>query len=217
MTVKEYLSSSRWKRFGYRCYRNPLVLFGIGPIFTFLLYYRFPKRGTNKRERLSVYRTNLVLLGMLLVMGFTIGFKQYLMIQLPIIAIASSIGVWMFYVQHQYEGVYWERHENWDYVDEALLGSSFYKLPKVFQWFTGNIGFHHVHHLSPRIPNYLLEKCYKENTIFQKITPITLWTGLKSLSFRLWDEENRKLVGYRYLRALGDKQFLASESISQLS
>jgi omega-6 fatty acid desaturase (delta-12 desaturase) len=112
------------------------------------------------------------------------------------------VGVWLFYVQHNFEGVYWERHEDWDFVKAGLEGSSFYKLPKVLQWFTGNIGFHHIHHLSPRIPNYLLERCHRENPIFQ-IKPVTIFTSLKSLTFRLWDEKNHKLVGYRKLKSDG--------------
>jgi len=118
------------------------------------------------------------------------------------VMVAASAGIWLFYVQHQFEGVYWERNNKWDYVTEALKGSSFFKLPKILQWFTGNIGFHHIHHLSPRIPNYFLEKCYNENPMFQDIKPITLLTSLRSLTFRLWDEQHHRLVGFGYLRKL---------------
>ncbi|MFQ5709710.1 MAG: fatty acid desaturase [bacterium] len=210
MTVKEYLASSPWKRFAYRLYRNPLVMFGLGPIFLFLITYRFARPAANKRERHSVYRTSLVILGIGVLMSVTIGLRNYVLVQLPIMMIASSAGVWMFYVQHQFEEVYWERHENWDYVAVALQGSSFYKLPKVLQWFTGNIGFHHIHHLSPRIPNYYLEKCYKENPMFQRMKQITLRSSLKTLSLRLWDEDSRKLVGYGAINARGDRQALKS-------
>lgn len=202
LTVKEYLDSSTWGRFRYRFYRNPLVMFVIGPFFVFLIKYRFPLRTAGKRERHSIYRTNLAILGIVVLMSATIGVKAYLLIQLPIMMIAFIAGVWLFYVQHQFEGVYWESHEKWDYPSVALEGSSFYKLPKILQWFTGNIGFHHIHHLSPRIPNYYLEKCYHENPIFQEIKPITLLSSLKSLTFRLWDEERRKLVGYGYIKTL---------------
>ena len=150
-----------------------------------------------------MHLTNLGIFIMAVTMGFSIGFKEYLLIQLPIVMMAASAGVWLFYVQHQFEGVYWERNVKWDYVTEALKGSSFLKLPRILQWFTGNIGFHHIHHLSPRIPNYFLEKCYKENPMFQKIKPITLLTSLKSLTFRLWDERHNRLVGFGYL----DKRF----------
>ncbi|RMF66934.1 MAG: fatty acid desaturase [Calditrichaeota bacterium] len=196
LTVKEYAESSFWRRFGYRLYRNPLVMFLVGPLFVFLLRYRLPLGATSKRERLNVHYTNLAILGIVVIMAATIGLQAYVLVQLPITMISTAAGVWMFYVQHQFEEVYWERHENWDYVAAALDGSSFYKLPKVLQWFTGNIGFHHIHHLSPRIPNYQLSACYRDNPIFQEIEPITLKSSLKSLTFRLWDEEQRKLVGY---------------------
>ena len=131
-----------------------------------------------------------------------IGFKIYIMVQLPIMIMISCVGVWLFYVQHQFEGVHWERHENWDYANASLKGSSYYKLPKILQWFTGNIGFHHIHHLSPRIPNYKLEKCQNENPIFQQVRPLTVLSSLKSLSLRLWDEDNHKMVGFSVLKNL---------------
>ncbi|MCG8604943.1 fatty acid desaturase, partial [bacterium] len=166
LTVKEYLELSFWKRMAYRLYRNPLIMFGIGSIYIFLIDYRFPRRGSAWRERKSVTLTNLAIIGLIVILIFTIGWKAYLMVQFPITMVASSAGVWLFYVQHQYEDVYWERHDSWDYEAVALQGSSFYKLPKVLQWFTGNIGFHHVHHLLPRIPNYSLERCHYENAVF---------------------------------------------------
>ena len=117
--------------------------------------------------------------------------------------VAGSAGIWLFYVQHQFEGVYWERRDGWDYAAAALQGSSFYKLPKVLQWFSGNIGFHHIHHLSSRIPNYNLEKCHNANALFQQVKPVTLFSSLKSFTFRLWDERRRRLVGYRHLKSFG--------------
>jgi omega-6 fatty acid desaturase (delta-12 desaturase) len=126
--------------------------------------------------------------------------------------IGTSVGIWLFYVQHQFEGVYWERHQNWDYVDAALKGSSFYKLPRVLQWFSGNIGFHHIHHLSPKIPNYKLEQAYAENELFH-IQPITLRSSMKSLKFRLWDEENRQLVGFGYLKTLPETAAAATGKV----
>jgi omega-6 fatty acid desaturase (delta-12 desaturase) len=131
------------------------------------------------------------------------------MIQLPILLLGTTAGVWLFYVQHQFEGIYWERHEKWSFVREAIEGSSFYKLPRVLQWFTGNIGFHHVHHLSPRIPNYRLQKCHESHAMFTAVQPLTLWSSLQSFAFRLWDEEEKKLVSY------GDiKRFLSKRSTS---
>jgi omega-6 fatty acid desaturase (delta-12 desaturase) len=143
-----------------------------------------------------VYWTNLALLGIILLMSALIGFKAYLLIQLPVLILGTSVGVWLFYVQHQFEGVYWARQERWNFVAAGLQGSSFYKLPRILQWFTGNIGFHHIHHLSPRIPNYNLERCHYENPLFQQVKPLTLLSSLRCLNFRLWDENQQKLVGF---------------------
>src|SRR6185436_19100443 len=128
------------------------------------------------------------------------GWKQYLLIQLVVTMVAGASGVWMFYVQHQFEDAYWERREDWDYTAAALQGSSFYKLPRILQWLSGNIGFHHIHHLSSRIPNYNLERCHNSHPIFQQVEPITLLSSLKSINVRLWDEDGRKLVGFRHLK-----------------
>jgi omega-6 fatty acid desaturase (delta-12 desaturase) len=142
----------------------------------------------------------------LAIAGFTgglcliFGWKQYLLIQLVVTMVAGASGVWMFYVQHQFEDAYWERREDWDYTAAALQGSSFYKLPRILQWLSGNIGFHHIHHLSSRIPNYNLERCHNSHPIFQQVEPITLRSSLKSINVRLWDEEGRKLVGFRHVK-----------------
>jgi acyl-lipid omega-6 desaturase (Delta-12 desaturase) len=202
MTVQEYLESSRWKKFAYRLARNPFILFVLAPIFLFLVRQRFPSPKASQRERHSVYMMNLGILGMAIALSWTFGIWTYLLIQIIILMVAGGAGVWLFYVQHQFEGVYWERGEDWSFVAAALEGSSFYKLPRVLQWFSGNIGFHHIHHLSPRIPNYNLEKCHQADPLFQEIKPITLFPSLKSLTFRLWDEKRRKLVGYGHLRQL---------------
>ena len=204
MTVKEYLNASKWKRFVYRAYRNPVIMFGIAPVFLFLIAQRIPTNNSSyrKRERNSIHWTNLGLVVLGTILSLIIGFKNFLLIQIPVMWIASSAGVWLFYVQHQFEGVYWERAKEWNFVEAGLEGSSFYKLPKILQWFTGNIGFHHIHHLSPRIPNYLLEKCHQENDIFQ-IKPVDIMTSLKSLSFRLWDEGKGQLIHFRQLKKYG--------------
>lgn len=212
LTVQEYLESSRWKRFAYRLGRNPFVLFVVAPFFLFLIRHRFPKAGASLRERHSVYWMNLALLGITAAMAMIFGLQAYLLIQLTIVMVAGSAGVWLFYVQHQFEGVYWERHDEWDYAAAALQGSSFYKLPRVLQWFSGNIGFHHVHHLSPRIPNYNLEKCHHADPMFQTVKPVTLSSSFKSLTFRLWDEQRRRLVGYRHLRHLQRQQWRTTRS-----
>jgi len=200
LTVQEYLESSRGRRFAYRLARNPIVLFVLAPFFLFLIRHRFPVAKASRRERYSVYWMNLAILGMAAGMTAIFGLKAYLLIQLTTMMVAGSAGVWLFYVQHQFEGVYWERRDEWDYAAAALQGSSFYKLPRVLQWFSGNIGFHHIHHLSPRIPNYNLEKCHNADPLFQQVKAITLFSSFKSFAFRLWDEKRRQLVGYRHLK-----------------
>jgi omega-6 fatty acid desaturase (delta-12 desaturase) len=205
LTVREYLALSAWKRLEYRLFRHPLVMFGVGPFFVFVISQRFARGVSGKRERYSVYWTNLAVLGIVALISVSIGIKAFILVQLPIIMIGAGAGVWLFYVQHQFEGVYWERHASWDYEAAAIKGSSFYELPRVLQWFTGNIGFHHIHHLSPRIPNYYLERCHRENPMFQVVKPITLLSSLKSLELRLWDEEQRQLVGFGHLKTLPTK------------
>lgn len=200
LTIEEYLSLSKWNRFKYRFYRHPLFLFGIAPILIFILQNRISKKYMNKQEKLYLHLTNLVLVAVIVLLIWAIGWKAYLLIQLPVIYMAAVNGVWLFYVQHQYEQVVWTRSKDWSYKEIALEGSSYYKLPKVLQWFTGNIGFHHIHHLSPRIPNYKLPTCHKENLIFQEIKPVTLFSSFRSLSLRLWDEKRKKLVGFKALR-----------------
>jgi omega-6 fatty acid desaturase (delta-12 desaturase) len=200
MTVQEFLEASRWKRFAYRLTRNPFILFVIAPVYLFLISQRFPSKNANKRERNSVHWMNLAILGLVAALCATFGVIEYLLLQLVVTAVAGSAGVWLFYVQHQFDGVYWERADEWDFTAAALQGSSFYKLPKVLQWFSGNIGFHHIHHLSSRIPNYNLERCHESHPLFQAVKPITFFPSLKSLTFRLWDEQQKRLVGFGHLR-----------------
>jgi acyl-lipid omega-6 desaturase (Delta-12 desaturase) len=202
MTVQEYLESSRWRRFAYRLARNPIVLFAIAPVFLLVIRERFSTKGAKLRERRSVWWTNLAILPMAGALTWIFGFKTYALLQLIVIMVGGAAGVWIFYVQHQFEGAYWERLDQWDYTTAALQGSSFYKLPRILQWFSGNIGFHHIHHLSPRIPNYHLERCHRSHPDFQAVKPVTLRGSLKSMTFRLWDEQDRKLVGFGHLRKL---------------
>ncbi|HMJ63989.1 MAG TPA: fatty acid desaturase, partial [Candidatus Binatia bacterium] len=181
-------------------------LFLIAPLFVFVVKYRFANAKAGLRECLSVYSTNLALLAMTVTLSVVFGLKAYLILQLIVLGVAASAGVWLFYVQHQFEGVYWERSDEWDYTAAALQGSSFYKLPWLLKWFSGNIGFHHIHHLSARIPNYHLEKCHKAEPLFQTVKPVTFFASFKSFTFRLWDEQKRKLVGYSALRAARKRQ-----------
>jgi omega-6 fatty acid desaturase (delta-12 desaturase) len=202
MTVQEYLESSLWKRFAYRLARNPLVLFVIAPLIMFLVVQRFASPKAGFRERASVWWTNLGIAAMAVGLCWLFGIKDYLLIQLIGSSVAGGVGVWLFYVQHQFEDVYWERGDNWDYAAAALQGSSFYKLPRILQWFSGNIGFHHIHHLSVRIPNYKLQKCHEADPLFQKVKPITLFASLRTVTLRLWDEKSRRLVSYGRMRQI---------------
>ena len=202
MTVDEYLAAPRLKRLGYRLARNPLIMLGLGPTAIFLITSRFSHRGARKEERLNVLFTNLAILAVILIFSFTIGLRTYLLIQLPIIFISGVIGIWLFYVQHQFEGVYWARQEVWDPLKAALQGSSYYKLPRVLQWFTGSIGLHHIHHIQPRIPNYNLQKCCEAIPELREVHPLTLRRSLKSLWLNLWDEKQQKLVSFRSLKSI---------------
>ncbi len=200
MTVKEYEEATPKMRFLYRLFRNPFMIFIVGPLLLFLIHQRFPSPRAKGKDRASVMVMNVALLLMVLGLSWLFGFKNYVLMQLPVTMFAGMAGIWMFYVQHQYEDVYWEHREDWDYTTAALEGSSFYKLPKIFQWFTGNIGFHHVHHLSSRIPNYYLEKCHNSHPIFHSVKPLTFWSSLKCINLRLWDESDRKLISWKEYR-----------------
>ena len=145
--------------------------------------------------------TNAAIVLVAVAIMWLVGVRPFLLVQVPIILIAASIGVWLFYIQHQFEDDYWERHENWDPMMAALKGSSYYKLPKVLQWFSGNIGLHHIHHLRPGIPNYNLQRCQDEIPELQAVKPLTLLTSFRSLFLHLWDETDHKLVGFRFVRA----------------
>ncbi|HZY42665.1 MAG TPA: fatty acid desaturase [Anaerolineae bacterium] len=199
MTVVEYLAAPWWRRAGYRFLRNPLMLFTVGAPFMFLVVQRFAAPHSGKRERLSVVYTNLALLALFGGLSVLLGWREVALVQLPVTVITSVAGVWLFYVQHQFEGVYWERKDSWNFARAGFEGSSFYKLPAVLQWFTGNIGFHHIHHLSPKVPNYLLPKCHYENQALQ-IEPLTLWSSFKSARLHLYDEATQMLVGFNSLK-----------------
>ncbi|CAM3714583.1 fatty acid desaturase [Mesobacillus zeae] len=202
MTVDEYLASPGWKRLAYRIYRNPIVMFGIGPIYVVLLSNRFNRKGARMKERLNTYLTNVGMVLLILLLVSAIGWEAFLLVEVPIFLVSGSLGIWLFYVQHTFEDSYFEEDKEWEYVKAAVEGSSFYKLPKVLQWVTGNIGFHHVHHLSPRVPNYKLEEAHKNSVPLQNVPTITLKTSLTSLKFRLWDEQNKKFVGYKAVKTM---------------
>ncbi|MGB5059611.1 MAG: fatty acid desaturase [Candidatus Promineifilaceae bacterium] len=202
MTVKEYNASPLKTRLRYRLYRNPITLFLILPLTLFLVLYRFPGPLSRRKERINVLLNDLALVLLVLVISLIVGFRPFLMVHLPLLFIASTVGTWLFFVQHQFEDTYWAGGEEWDYATAALQGSSFYKLPKVLQWFTGNIGFHHIHHLSPKIPNYQLEACHKQNPELQQVSTLTLSSSLRTTFLSLWDEDRKKLVSFRTARRL---------------
>jgi len=201
-TVREYLKLPGWKKLVYRIYRHPVVLFGVAPTVLFIIAQRIPAATTGKRERWSVHFTNLALLAVLLTLGYFIGYGAVLAIQLPVVIIGGTIGVWLFYIQHQFEDTYWEHSPEWEFADAALQGSSYYKLPRLLQWITGNIGLHHIHHLSVRIPNYALQACHDDNPEFQQVSTISMLGSLKCVSLRLWDEETQKLVSFAQVKRL---------------
>lgn len=203
LTVEDYRALPPLRKFGYRIMRNPLILFTIGSFLVFTVFNRFGGANRGKRERYSVIWTNLALVAIVTGLSLLVGWKEFLLVQFPIAFLASSVGVWMFYVQHNFDGVYWERDDNWDYYKAGIAGSSFYKLPALIEWFTGNIGYHHIHHLSPRIPFYHLPECYRNNPAFH-IHPMGFRESLRCMTFRLYDERAHHLAGWEALRAAAE-------------
>jgi omega-6 fatty acid desaturase (delta-12 desaturase) len=196
LTKNEYLNLSLFRRLYYRIYRNPVVLFVIAPILLFTVAQRFTRKNMSLREKIYVHLSTLSLAAAITLIMLLVGWKTFLLIQIPILFIATGHGVWLFYVQHQFRHVVWTNSENWDYKTVALKGSSLFKLPPILNWFTGNIGYHHIHHLSPLIPNYNLKKCNDENSIFRDIKPITFFSAFESLLLRLWDEKRQMLIKF---------------------
>jgi omega-6 fatty acid desaturase (delta-12 desaturase) len=201
MTVAEYHSAHWRKRFGYRLFRNPLVMFGVGPLWALVIQPRLVERGARPRIRRSVMITNFVLAALVAAVCLLIGWQEFLLVQGPTAMMAGAAGVWLFYVQHQFEDTYWQSSEGWSYADAALRGSSYLKLPRVLQFFTGNIGLHHVHHLSTRVPNYNLQRAHDDNPIFHEVPRLSLWDGLRAVRLKLWDESSGRLVTFAQARA----------------
>lgn len=207
ITANEYVNGSPMKRLGYRIYRHPLVMFLLGPAFVFVINQRTPVaiwRSPNKRATINMILTDLAILAFVICMIAIMGFQKWIAIHAIHAAVAGTLGVWLFYVQHNFEDTYWRYHPEWDYTEAALQGSSYYKLPALLQWFTGNIGLHHIHHLSPRIPNYLLQQCHDENPEFQDVPTLTLRTSLKIMTrgFALWDEKLQRMISFSEMREM---------------
>ncbi len=204
LTVTEYRALSPWKRLQYRLYRNMFVLLVLGPLYQFVLKHRLPLDTPRdwRREWWSVFATDLALGATIVTLGLTIGFQRLALVHLPIVVVSGALGVWLFYVQHQFEDTYWENHPDWSFHRAGVEGSSFLDLPALLNWFSGNIGYHHVHHLSSRIPNYSLRRCMEENPELQAVTRLTLGRALSCSRFKLWDEGSRRMVGFADLGEL---------------
>ena len=202
MTIEEYVEASKWERFKYRMYRNPLVMFGFGPLFLVLISSRFNRKDARKKERNNTYLINISLVVIYSLLIWAIGWQAFLIVQGTTMFIAGAFGIWLFYVQHTFEDSYFEDENEWDYVKAAVEGSSYYQLPKVLQWVTGNIGFHHVHHLSPRVPNYNLEKAHESTPPLQQATTINIKSSLKSLRYKLYDAPNKTFVTFGDIKHL---------------
>ncbi|HEY3295294.1 MAG TPA: fatty acid desaturase [bacterium] len=201
-TVGEYMQLSRWKRFRYRAYRHPLVFLLVGPPVAVLLQHRMAsdKKQTTKRQRRNVYTTNLTMVSTVLILGWLMGFVNLLLIAVPVLYLALGAGIWLFYIQHQFEHTYWKRGAEWNSIHAAMQGSSFYKLPKVLQWFTGNIGFHHIHHLDEHMPNYRLPQIYEQHPELQDVFTVTIRSSLKTAFLSVWDERQERLISFRELK-----------------
>jgi len=204
LTVDEYLALSWLGKVRYRVYRHPFILFGVGPAAHFLIVHRLPTIVPRewRRERRSILWTDVGLAALVVTAGLVFGFREVLLVHLPLLLLSCSIGVWLFYVQHQFEPTYWEHDETWKYESAALEGSSYYRLPRLLHWLTGNIGFHHIHHLNARIPNYRLPEVFRKHPELQRVTQLTLWESLKCMRLTLWDEQARRLVPFSFLRGL---------------
>ena len=198
LTVKEYLERTRWGRLRYRLLRHPLLLLSFGPL-TLVIGQRMSSRNSDGsvHHRRAVWLTNGALVAIGVLLAFTVGLGNAALVYLPVYYLAAVVGVWLFYVQHQFEGTYWADHEEWDYATAAVRGSSYFKLPTALRWMTGSIGLHHVHHLGPRIPNYYLQRCHDENELFHEVTVVSLRGSLAAMRLRLWDEERRRLVSFK--------------------
>jgi acyl-lipid omega-6 desaturase (Delta-12 desaturase) len=201
LTVEEYLARPWKSRLGYRMFRSPVVMFGIGPIWSLMIGPRIWSHKMRPRQRHSVLVTNLALAILIGAIVWFLGPRAWLIVQLPTAVLAGTLGVWMFYVQHQFEDVYWESSEQWSYAAAALRGSSYLKLPKALQFFTGNIGLHHVHHLSAKIPNYNLQRAHDENPIFHDVPVLSVRDGMRAVRFKVIDPASGRLLTWSEVRA----------------
>jgi acyl-lipid omega-6 desaturase (Delta-12 desaturase) len=201
LTVDEYRARPWWGRLGYRLFRNPIVMFGLGPLWVLLIGPRVVSWSAPRRLQRSVLGTDLALVAIVAALCWLLGWQGFLIVQLPALLASGSAGIWLFYVQHQFEDTYWQPNDAWSYADAALKGSSYLRLPRILQFLTGNIGLHHVHHLNARIPNYNLQAAHDDNAAFHTVPTISLLEGLRATRLKLWDEHQGKLVGFAAARA----------------
>jgi len=202
LTVAEYRAKPWFFRLGYRLYRTPLVMFGLGSIYSTVLMQRFPTPAARNRVHRSVWLTNVALVVLVAALCFAFGWQAVLFVELPLVVLAGSVGIWLFYVQHQFDDTYWERTEEWSFNDAALRGSSHLALPKVLQFFSGNIGFHHVHHLNPKIPNYNLQRAHEEQPMFGSVPSVSFTDALRAVQLKLWDEDAQRMATWKQARAV---------------
>jgi omega-6 fatty acid desaturase (delta-12 desaturase) len=213
LTVREYQGRTRGARAAYRGIRNPLVMFGLGPVFAMIIGPRIATRAQRPRMRRSVLLTDAALAAVVVAICLVIGWQSFLLIWAPAALLAGSTGIWLFYVQHQFEDAYWESSEQWSYADAALRGSSYLKLPQPLQFFTRNIGLHHIHHLNAKIPGYNLQRAHDENPIFADVPTLSLGQGLRAVGLKLWDEDRQRLVSFAEARrARSQSTRLATEA-----
>jgi acyl-lipid omega-6 desaturase (Delta-12 desaturase) len=213
LTVAEYHEMPFRARLGYRLFRNPLVMFGIGPIFAMIIGPRIIGPDARPRLRNSVIFTDIVLAAAVTGLCFLVGWKDFLLVWLPPAMLAGSAGIWLFYVQHQFEDAYWQKANDWSYADAALMGSTYLKLPKVLQFFTGNIGLHHVHHLNARIPNYNLQQAHDSHPVFAQVPTIGIQDGMRAVRLKLWDERSGKMVTFAQARQSSARTMTGAEAI----
>jgi acyl-lipid omega-6 desaturase (Delta-12 desaturase) len=196
LTVAEYRARPWWGRFGYRLFRSPLVMFGLGPLWVVLVGPRLVTPGMHPRLRRSILGTDLALGVIVGGLCWQLGWQEVVLVLAPPLLLTGAAGIWLFYVQHQFEDTYWQQSGEWSFDEAALHGSSYLRLPRILQFFTGNIGFHHVHHLSVRIPNYNLQAAH-DDCALGPVPTLTLVDGLRAVRLKLWDPEQRRLVTFR--------------------